>query len=227
MGCAMHYSTGIGTLSIILLAVAQSFADATLLVDQGQPLSCIVLPAALTDERVLTAAKELAGYVEQMSGALPLVQRDDEPGDGFRILIGSTKLAAVDPASISEEKVGLDGFIIKSVPNGVAITGNTDLATANGVYHFSEEVLGGHRVPLACPLPPRPQTSLPETDRSRACVHRRPIGGASRARLLQTEQVPQAQPEGPQTADLQYVPAGEPAAQLLGRSENANHARYY
>ena len=104
-----HYSTGIGTLSIILLLVPESFADPTLLVDHGQPRGCIVLPAALTDERVLTAADELAGYVEQMSGALPPVQRDDKPGDGFRILIGSTKLAAVDPESISEEKVGLDG----------------------------------------------------------------------------------------------------------------------
>lgn len=144
----MHYSTGIGALSIILLLVPESFADPALLVDKGQPRSCIVLPAALTDKRVLTAAHELAGYIEQMSGARPPVQRDDKPllKGGFRILIGSTKLAAhLDvPASISEEKVGLDGFIIRSVANGLVIVGRTDLATANGVYHFAEEVLGGH-----------------------------------------------------------------------------------
>ena len=59
-------------------------------------------------------------------------------------MIGSTSLATVDPQWVSREKVGDDGFIIRSVPGGVVIVGNNDRGTVNGVDHFAEEVLGIH-----------------------------------------------------------------------------------
>ena len=127
------------------------------LVESGQARSCIVFPEGTEKGRVLTAVHDLAGYLETMSGAKIPLRWDVDSCPGFRIMIGSTALAPVEPAAVSEEKVGFDGFIIKSVPGGVVIAGRTPQGTANGVYHFAEEVLDVHWYTLEDDAPTCPQ----------------------------------------------------------------------
>jgi len=123
----------------------------SVLVENGQAKCYIVIPEGTDGRvlessagRVLKAAHELAGYLKTMSGTHVPIRWDIDHAPGFRIYIGSTKLAPVDPADITQEKIGFDGFIIKSVKDGVVIAGRTPLGTEHGIYHFAEEVLGIH-----------------------------------------------------------------------------------
>jgi hypothetical protein len=138
---------GRARLVIALLILTSCLAPASaadLLLESGQARCSIVYPAGTEKGRVLTAVKDLAGYLEAMSGTKIPLRWDTDASPGFRIMIGSTALSPVDRAAVSETKVGFDGFIIKSVPGGVVIAGRTPQGTANGVYHFAEEVLGIH-----------------------------------------------------------------------------------
>ena len=121
------------------------------LVKDGKAQCVIVIPEGTDGRvlensacRVLKAAHALAGYLKTMSGAHVPVRWDIDDCPGFRIYIGSTQLEPVDPAAITQGKIGFDGFIIKSVPDGVVIAGRTPLGTEHAVYHFAEEVLGIH-----------------------------------------------------------------------------------
>ena len=133
------------------IAAASNAAPKSVLVDGGQAKCVIVIPEGTDGRvlensacRVLKATHALAGYLKTMSGTHVPIRWDIDHCPGFRIYIGSTQLARVDPADITQEKIGFDGFIIKSVPDGVVIAGRNDQGTANGVYHFAEEVLGMH-----------------------------------------------------------------------------------
>ena len=135
--------TSLLCVAVAAAASAQEIAAVTLVAD-GRTTGCIVLPAGVdeVEGRVWTAAKDLAGYIKQMSGAHVPTRWDNERCVGFRLLIGSTTLAPVKLSDVSEKNVGFDGFIIRSVPNGVVIAGRTPQGTANGVYYFAEQVLG-------------------------------------------------------------------------------------
>ena len=140
--------------AFVFVACIMTASDAmakSVLIENGQAQCYIVIPEGTDGRvlensacRVLKAAYALEGYLETMSGTDVPIRWETDHCPGFRIYIGSTRLAPVDPADITQEKIGFDGFIIKSVPDGVVIAGRTDQGTANGVYHFAEEVLGLH-----------------------------------------------------------------------------------
>ena len=137
------------------------------LVAQGKPAGCVVIREDLEKGRVMTAVNDLVGYIRQMSGAQIPVRWKTDHCPGFRVHVGATRLAGVDPADVTEEKIGFDGFIIKTVPDGVLIAGRTDRGTAHGVYHFAEEVLGVHWYTLeddgpTCPK--RANIEIPKLD---------------------------------------------------------------
>ena len=141
-------------------------AQSHTLVDDGEATGCIVT-AEDADERVLDAAHDLRGYIEDISDAEVPILTDAEETQGFRIFVGSTRLAPVDPAWVTEERTGSDGFVIRSVPGGVVIAGRIPFATANGVYHFAEEILGVHwfSVDDEGPTCPQRQTiAIPDLD---------------------------------------------------------------
>ena len=132
-----------GVASLLAIAATLMFqATATaaegVLVSDGKATGCIVT-AENADERVSAAVNDLRGYIQEMSGAQVPVCTDADECPGFRILVGSTRFAPVDPAWVTEEKTGADGFVIRSVPGGVVIAGRIPFATANGVHHFAEE----------------------------------------------------------------------------------------
>ena len=141
-------------LSGVFLGCATTASDSmakNVLVDNGQAQCYIVIPEGTDGRvlensacRVLKAAHALAGYLKTMSGTDVPIRWETDHAPGFRIYIGSTRSAPVGPADITQEKIGFDGFIIKSVPDGVVIAGRTPLGTEHGVYAFAEEVLGIH-----------------------------------------------------------------------------------
>jgi hypothetical protein len=141
-------------LPVVFLAWATSTSNAgasDVLINNGQAQCYIVIPEGTDGNlleksagRVLKAAHALAGYIESMSGTHVPIRWDIDHAPGFRIYIGSTRLEPIDPAEITQARIGFDGFIIKSVATGVVIAGRNDRGTANGVYHFAEEVLGLH-----------------------------------------------------------------------------------
>ncbi len=134
-----------GILTALILALFVSCAAlGQSIVRDGQPLGCIVVPEGTEKGSVLTAAKALSGYLREMSGAQVPIRWDSDNCPGFRILIGSTRFAPVAASEVSDKRVGFDGFIIRSVRNGVVIAGRTPAGTANGIYHFAESVLGVH-----------------------------------------------------------------------------------
>ena len=160
-------------LSLLFVAVVTAASSqetlADTLVGDGRAFGCIVLPEGVDESegRLWTAATDLAGYIQQMSGARIPLRWDHEDSAGFRVLIGSTRLAPVKPVEVTEEKVGFDGFIIRAVPNGVVIAGRTPLGTSNGVYYFAEEVLGLHWYSLrksGPTVPKQPTITIDELD---------------------------------------------------------------
>ncbi len=150
-------------------ATTSSFVADNVLVENGRALCTIVIPEG-TDgrvlensaSRVLKATHALAGYLKTMSGTHVPIRWETDHAPGFHIYIGSTRLAPVDPADVTEEKIGFDGFIIKSVKDGVVIAGRTPLGTEHGIYHFAEEVLGIHWYTLEDDAPTCPKRSTIE-----------------------------------------------------------------
>ena len=163
------FRTAVAAIMIAVGTIAAAPADAAegTLVSKGNPAGCVVIREDTRKGRVMTAAKDIIGYISRISGAQLPLRRDGEQCPGFRILIGSTRLAPVDPTVVTEAKVGADGFIIRSVPNGVVIAGRIDHGTAHGVYHFAEEVLGVHWFSVEDDAPIRPKQStirIPDLD---------------------------------------------------------------
>ena len=159
-----------GALYLLAIAATLTFQTAAtadgVLVDDGKATGCIVT-AENPDKRVATAVNNLRGYIQEMSGAQVAVRTDADECPGFRILVGSTRFAPVDPEWVTEAKTGVDGFVVRSVPGGVVIAGRIPFATANGVHHFAEEVLDVHwfSVDDERPTCPKRRTiAIPELD---------------------------------------------------------------
>ena len=108
----------------------------------GQPYSSITIPASPHAD-IVTAAGNLAVYIQQMLGTAIPIRTEGDAFDpcGYHIRIGSTSEEPVAPALLTHALVGYDGFVIKSVADGVVIAGSTFDGTRNGVYHFAEKML--------------------------------------------------------------------------------------
>lgn len=134
---------------MIVAVLASSSASAITLsirpscvIKDGKSLGCIVLPERENNAKVIAAANDLSKYLLQMSGAQLPVLRDNETCSGFRILIGNTRFARFAAADVSRSKLGYDGFLIRSVPNGLLLAGRIPKGTQWAVYHFCDMILG-------------------------------------------------------------------------------------
>ncbi len=85
------------------------------------------------------AAEELSAYLTRMSG-YPVVISDRKAADQNAIYVGkgACALAGITP----DDDLTDDGFIIRSVENGIGITGSHVRGSLYGVYEFLEEFLG-------------------------------------------------------------------------------------
>jgi hypothetical protein len=107
------------------------------LVEGGEARAAIVVAPNATDTETF-AARELAGYVEKITGTtLPLVATP--PKGLYPLYLGA---AARGRIRADWAKLGDDGFVLRSSGDGLFIAGAEDLGTLFGVYHFLEKHCG-------------------------------------------------------------------------------------
>lgn len=124
-----------------LILVLAGGCNAMKLTIEGTSDYQIVLPAqASPSER--HAALELQSYLEQASGArLPLVD-DTAPLKGHEILLGNNAHLKALGLVINWDKLGKEGFTIKTRGGRLIIAGGAQRGTMYGVYTFLENYLG-------------------------------------------------------------------------------------
>ncbi|NLL84574.1 MAG: hypothetical protein GX230_10105, partial [Lentisphaerae bacterium] len=113
--------------------------DPVVLVSNGEARGVIVIPKS-TARPLLSTVNELRDVIKVATGVeLAIVK--EMPTEGSAIVIGDTTASGINPA-----KLPIEGFVIKSAPNRVYITGNDEggEGTAWGVYEFAER-FGGVR----------------------------------------------------------------------------------
>jgi len=106
------------------------------LVQDGQARATVIAAPApsMVEAR---AIEELVDYVQKMSGvSLKVVSRVEEGSLPIRI----GKVAKNGLGNVDWNKLGGDGFVLKSCEDGVDIAGAEDLGTLYGVYQFLERL---------------------------------------------------------------------------------------
>ncbi len=130
-----HYA-----LAAVLFA-ACSFPTAssalTLIKKSRSGYTIVVPPDAIPSERY--AAEELQAYLEKISGARLPISSEPKAGGSRQILIGKHADAK---GNIPWDKLGQDGFVLKTDGRRLIIAGGRPRGTLNGVYTFLEEQLG-------------------------------------------------------------------------------------
>jgi hypothetical protein len=128
---------------VIVLAAGQvlSSSGAIALVNESGSAYRIVLAAgAIPSER--HAAEELQHYLEKMTGAkLPIVTDLEKPVPQ-EILLGDNAHLRQLGLKLDFEKLGPDGFVLRTDHERLIIAGNRPRGTLNGVYSLLEEKLG-------------------------------------------------------------------------------------
>jgi len=85
-------------------------------------------------------AEELQKFVEEMSGArLPIVTDADKP-EGDLVLVGNSTLIQPFALTIPFERLGSEGFVLRTDGNQVLIVGGRQRGTMYGVYTFLEKL---------------------------------------------------------------------------------------
>jgi hypothetical protein len=144
---------------VVCVLLLSRCAFAGNIVENGQAKGRIIVPAG-ADGKVVGAAHKLSSYLQQMTGAFVTVQSDASPiPAGFHIRLGSTAGAPVDPAWVTEQQVGKDGFVFRTANDGVVLAGGNAYGTTNAIYRFAEQVLGVHWFSPEDSAPTFPQQS--------------------------------------------------------------------
>ncbi|MHC4424891.1 MAG: DUF4838 domain-containing protein [Planctomycetota bacterium] len=133
---------------IELLLVALSFVagcgqaanNDTVTIAQNGVAKAVIVVAADAGEPQQHAATELAGFLQQITGAKFEILHPPAAGKS-RLLVGpgAAKLAASD---FSADGLGADGIIIRTVGNDLILAGGQPRGTLYAVYTFLEDDLG-------------------------------------------------------------------------------------
>ena len=95
------------------------------IVQQGRPMATIVISPDCS-YLVEDAARDMQLYIEKMSGAKLPISRSIDNCSGYLILVGRMPEVANLVADLDEADLGIDGFVIKSLPDKLIITGKSD-----------------------------------------------------------------------------------------------------
>ena len=118
-----------------------SSASGLVLVEDGQSDYRIVIPSAPSAYEQ-KAAYELQDYLERISGArLPIFQ-DSTKFTGKEIIIGDNRHLDLLGCRIKFDRLGTDGFEIRTADSCLVIAGGSEKGSLYGVYTFLETWLG-------------------------------------------------------------------------------------
>lgn len=126
----------------LLLASAPLAAGSDLiLVANGQSRYRIVIDdkASPSEQH---AARELQGFLEQISGVRLPILDDRADRTDYEILVGNSGHLFWLDTKVDWDYLGDEGFVIRTVGNYLIIAGGRKRGTMYGVYHFLEEYLG-------------------------------------------------------------------------------------
>ncbi len=111
--------------------------------------------ASATD---LKAARKLRHYIKEISGAeIPIIVYNKEPF-GSAIWIGSRYHAENFPLRVDWDRLGEDGFTIKTAGNNLIIAGGSEKGSLYGVYTFLEDYLVCRKYSSQVTIIPRKET---------------------------------------------------------------------
>jgi len=137
---AVLTSVGLATDRMRALSAPTNAAQKPLtLVKQGKSTYAIcVSETASPSEK--HAAEELQKFVEEMSGArLPIVS-DAGKAEGDLVVVGNSKLIQQLALKVPFERLGAEGFALRTAGNHVVIAGGRQRGTLYGVYTFLEKL---------------------------------------------------------------------------------------
>lgn len=134
----IYIAMGLAVLLLLSLPVR-----ALTLAEGGRAAVTLVIPAgAIASEQM--AAKEVAGYLQQITGATFSIHHENEipAASGHCVYVGSTIYAGKQ--GIMADKLESEEWIIRTVGTDLVIVGGRPRGTLYGAYHFLEDVLGVH-----------------------------------------------------------------------------------
>ena len=128
----------------------------------GDKAPVIVIPAAAKSYE-LTAADELASYLQRITGAeYQVVKEGSEPISGAMISVGTTSRFAKRFPDIDLGKLAPDSTVIKGADGDLFLAGQGTRGTLYAVHSFLEDECGVRWwTPFAETVPSRPNLSVP------------------------------------------------------------------
>ena len=141
-------STQIGRLGILVVLMTALVsmagcqdADAFVLAEDGKTTYTIVIGAEASEAEQY-AAKELAHFLKEMTGAEFATKLDDAGASDFEIVLGNTNRKSLGELGPELRPKAWEGFAIFAEGAKLYIMGNIPRATLYGVYDFLEQELG-------------------------------------------------------------------------------------
>jgi hypothetical protein len=147
-----------------LLLAAPVQAGPAVIVQGGRSRYVIVKPDAATLANDY-AAKELQGFLRQMTGAELPVVAEARAGGRPAFLVGPCRRSLRAGLGESARQLAADGVMIRSLGRDVALLGSNERGTVYSVYAFLERYLGVRFLAWDCTiLPERRDLRLPDMD---------------------------------------------------------------
>ncbi|HIE52955.1 MAG TPA: DUF4838 domain-containing protein [Armatimonadetes bacterium] len=149
-------------LTVLFLAVVGE--PQRYIVREGQAEAVIVDGG--TPEGCTSAAQELAHYLQRLSGAKIPVQKEPAPGR-VNLYLGGRRAFAQAGTTPEALNLGRDGFLLRTVEDGLVLAGGRNLSTLYAVYSFLEDLGCRWYFPgeLGEVVPHRRTIPLPEVNR--------------------------------------------------------------
>ena len=145
--CQVRAILSLSLFSVCACAAGDDRERSRTLVFDGKPMAMITVAPDAPDT-VRDAVRDLQAYIEKMSGARLPIEHSGQ-GPEYRILVGRMPAVEQCVADLDTYDLGHDGIVVKSFPNRLVLTGQsdgsssrwtgqTDCGTPNAVYYFLE-----------------------------------------------------------------------------------------
>ena len=151
---------------LVLSLVSTSLARAgeLVLIENGRSDYRIVV-AAEAPAPTLHAARELQGFLREMSGVELSIVSDGEPRAEKEIVVGACARSELLAAGFARAALGREGYILRSVGEDLCILGGLPRGDLYGVYGLLEDHLGCRWfTPELSRIPRSARVTLPELD---------------------------------------------------------------
>ena len=147
--------------ALLLAAPIPTFSD--MQISLGGDSQSILIVAEDASEPEQHAARELASFLEQITGASFEV-RQYYDGTAGRLLVGPGAARLADP-DFATHGLGKEGIVIRTVGSDLILAGGAPRGTLYAVYTFLEDVVGCRWwTPDVSHIPNRPDLAIPELD---------------------------------------------------------------